>query len=84
MSRRRVIWMEKPQRALDLPSAIRQRAYSQGSSLKPFNWHATADDIGATFAPLDVASEADWDAVDERFPALDVLVHYAGSPGWRS
>ena len=48
------------------------------------SWHATADDIGATFAPLDVASEADWDAVDERFPALDVLVHHAGSPGWRS
>ena len=42
---------------------------------------ATADEIGAAFAPLDVASEADWDAVAERFPTLDVLVNNAGITG---
>lgn len=42
---------------------------------------ATADEIGAAFAPLDVASEADWDAVAERFPTLDVLVNNAAITG---
>lgn len=41
----------------------------------------TAKEIGATFARLDVASEADWDAVAEHFPALDVLVNNAGVTG---
>ncbi|GGE29038.1 short chain dehydrogenase [Gemmobacter megaterium] len=40
-----------------------------------------ADKIGATFARLDVASEADWDAVAERFPDIDVLVNNAGITG---
>ncbi|KIN72735.1 SDR family oxidoreductase [Sulfitobacter guttiformis] len=40
-----------------------------------------ADKIGATFANLDVASEADWDAIAERFPDLDVLVNNAGITG---
>ncbi len=39
---------------------------------------AMAYEIGATFLRLDVASESDWDAVAERFPALDVLVNNAG------
>ncbi|UOA33700.1 3-beta-hydroxysteroid dehydrogenase (plasmid) [Sulfitobacter sp. DSM 110093] len=40
-----------------------------------------ADKIGATFARLDVASEADWNVVAERFPDLDVLVNNAGITG---
>lgn len=35
MSRRRVIWMKKPQRAIDLPDAIRERAHSPGSCPNP-------------------------------------------------
>lgn len=42
----------------------------------------TADEIGATFARLDVASEADWEAVARRFPSLDVLVNNAGITGF--
>jgi NAD(P)-dependent dehydrogenase (short-subunit alcohol dehydrogenase family) len=45
---------------------------------------ATADEIGATFARLDVASEADWDAVGARFPVLDVLVNNAGITGFEA
>ena len=41
-----------------------------------------ADKIGATFAHLDVASEADWEAIAKRFPALDVLVNNAGITGF--
>jgi len=43
---------------------------------------ATAEQIGATFAQLDVACEADWDAVAKRFPRLDVLVNNAGVTGF--
>lgn len=43
---------------------------------------AMADKIGATFARLDVASEADWNSVAERFPVLDVLVNNAGITGF--
>lgn len=43
---------------------------------------AMASEIGATFACLDVASEADWNTVAERFPILDVLVNNAGITGF--
>lgn len=43
---------------------------------------AMADKMGATFAYLDVASEADWKAVAQRFPTLDVLVNNAGITGF--
>ncbi|MCZ0963080.1 SDR family oxidoreductase [Paracoccus benzoatiresistens] len=43
---------------------------------------AVADDISGTFVRLDVANEADWTAVGERFPALDVLVNNAGITGF--
>jgi len=43
---------------------------------------AMADKIGATFARLDVASEADWNSVAERFCVLDVLVNNAGITGF--
>lgn len=43
---------------------------------------AMADEIGAVFACLDVASETDWERVAERFPVLDVLVNNAGVTGF--
>lgn len=43
------------------------------------NGQAMADQIGATFARLDVASEADWNTIAERFPDLDVLVNTDGT-----
>jgi NAD(P)-dependent dehydrogenase (short-subunit alcohol dehydrogenase family) len=43
---------------------------------------STAGRIGATFARLDVASEADWELAAERFPTLDVLVNNAGITGF--
>lgn len=43
---------------------------------------ATANEIGATFMRLDVASEADWNAVAEHFPTLDILVNNAGITGF--
>lgn len=42
----------------------------------------TATAIGATFAPLDVASEADWHAIAKQFPTLDVVVNNAGITGF--
>lgn len=43
---------------------------------------AMADRIGATFARLDVASEADWEAIARRFPVVDVVVNNAGITGF--
>ncbi|MBX7492472.1 SDR family oxidoreductase [Qipengyuania sp. 1NDW9] len=41
-----------------------------------------AEELGCTFEKLDVASEADWDAFAERYPAIDVLVNNAGITGF--
>ncbi|TGN67947.1 SDR family oxidoreductase [Paracoccus liaowanqingii] len=46
------------------------------------NGQAMADEMGAIFVRLDVSTEADWDAVAERFPAIDVLVNNAGITGF--
>lgn len=43
---------------------------------------AFADEIGATFIALDVASETDWNAVAKKVPALDILVNNAGITGF--
>lgn len=43
---------------------------------------AMADEIGATFERLDVASEDDWNALAKRFSTLDVLVNNAGITGF--
>lgn len=42
----------------------------------------TADAIGAAFQKIDVASEADWSAIADAFPAIDVLVNNAGVTGF--
>ncbi|WP_298862734.1 SDR family oxidoreductase [uncultured Sulfitobacter sp.] len=41
-----------------------------------------ADSIGAKFERVDVSSEADWVAVAQRYPTLDVLVNNAGITGF--
>ncbi|MFU8862902.1 MAG: SDR family oxidoreductase [Rhodobacterales bacterium] len=41
-----------------------------------------ADEIGATFARLDVSSEADWEEAAARFCAPDVVVNNAGITGF--
>ena len=41
-----------------------------------------AAELGCQFARLDVSSEADWDALAEAFPAIDVLVNNAGITGF--
>ncbi|MEE4155083.1 MAG: SDR family oxidoreductase [Erythrobacter sp.] len=38
--------------------------------------------IGCDFAPLDVRSEADWAALEERLPRADVVVNNAGITGF--
>lgn len=43
---------------------------------------ATATEMGATFAKLDVTSEDDWNSIAERWPSLDVLVNNAGITGF--
>lgn len=45
------------------------------------NGTLVAGAIGGTFVRLDVTSEADWTAVGDRFPRLDVLVNNAGITG---
>ena len=41
-----------------------------------------AADLGCEFEKLDVASEADWDAFADAYPAIDVLVNNAGITGF--
>lgn len=43
---------------------------------------AVARAIGGAFVRLDVANEADWDAIADIFPGLDVLVNNAGITGF--
>ena len=43
---------------------------------------SVAEEIGAHHQYLDVASEADWAALSERWPACDVLVNNAGITGF--
>ncbi|WP_417525783.1 SDR family oxidoreductase [Marinovum sp.] len=43
---------------------------------------AKAAEIGARFLPLDVSSEAQWQALEGQVPALDVLVNNAGITGF--
>ncbi|NNC38359.1 MAG: SDR family oxidoreductase [Acidimicrobiales bacterium] len=44
----------------------------------------TAKRLGTAFEKLDVAREADWDAIAVKYPALDVLVNNAGVTGFES
>lgn len=44
--------------------------------------HATARAVGGTFACFDVASEADWSAIAEQFPTVDIVVNNAGITGF--
>lgn len=41
-----------------------------------------ARELGCEWHPLDVASEAEWEALAEAFPAIDVLVNNAGITGF--
>lgn len=43
---------------------------------------ATAARLGATFIPLDVASEDSWNALSRRVSTLDILVNNAGITGF--
>ncbi|MCA0976957.1 SDR family oxidoreductase [Qipengyuania flava] len=45
---------------------------------------ATAARLGCEFRALDVASEADWAALESEHPAIDVLVNNAGITGFES
>ena len=45
---------------------------------------ATAARLGCEFRPLDVASEADWAALEDAHPAIDVLVNNAGITGFET
>lgn len=43
---------------------------------------ATANTLRCDFQKLDVASESDWRAIEDRFPVIDVLVNNAGITGF--
>lgn len=45
---------------------------------------ATAARLGCEFRPLDVASEANWAALEKEHPAIDVLVNNAGITGFET
>ena len=43
---------------------------------------AAADAIGCDFMRLDISSEADWEALSQRLPAVNVVVNNAGITGF--
>ena len=43
---------------------------------------SAAGELGCEWHKLDVASEADWDALAQAFPAIDVIVNNAGITGF--
>ena len=48
------------------------------------NGAAFAAKIGARYHHLDVASEADWQAVEAKYPSIDVVVNNAGITGFEN
>ncbi len=45
---------------------------------------AAADEIGCDYAHLDVREEADWDAIQQLWPQIDVMVNNAGVTGFEA
>ncbi|WP_298464961.1 SDR family oxidoreductase [uncultured Erythrobacter sp.] len=45
---------------------------------------AAADKIGCDYAHLDVREEADWDAIQQLWPQIDVMVNNAGVTGFEA
>ena len=54
------------------------------TDINPQTGAAMAQSLGATFAPLDVASEADWARIAAQFPIMDVVVNNAGITGFET
>ena len=73
--------------ARGIGAAISGRFQKEGAEVIVTDIDATAgqrfaDQIGAEFMPLDVASEEDWLRVEKRYPTLDILVNNAGITGF--
>ena len=73
--------------ARGIGAAISERFQKEGAEVIVTDIDATAgqrfaDQIGAAFMPLDVASEEDWLRVEKRYPTLDILVNNAGITGF--
>lgn len=73
--------------ARGIGAAIARAFHREGAAvivtdIDPVRGAETAAEIGARFIALDVASEADWDALARAVPQLDVLVNNAGVTGF--
>ncbi len=73
--------------ARGIGAAIARRFQQEGASVVVTDIDeqagaALASDIGARFIRLDVASEADWAALQKEVPAADVVVNNAGITGF--